>query len=238
MDKKNFDMSEAERNRICTEILTDDTHWDLMTGSLLRERLRAYTEDTKNTAKFISAMNCLRLTELTYLYSGNGDKISMPTIPAPEGTVLMVFTDSKRITQKNLKQFKTKGALLSDILGCFPSDDIKSVVINPCDDVFAFPVELITQVFDRLEDIIRNMDSEKSKGIVADNLTEIIFERFGGCTVECDTYDGRHIVGDAYAYDENDKGPYLTISVSDTEKVDVYKSEVKFIKDVTDYEAS
>ena len=97
-------------------------------------------------------------------------------------------------------------------------------------------MELVKRVFEVIENIIDEIDADKQKGIVAKDLTALMFERFGGCTVEIETKDGRHIVGDAYAYCKDEKGQCLTVTISESEKVDVYKNEVKTIKDISVYE--
>ncbi len=236
MDNKAIQMNEKEIAKLCVKILTDDTHWDLMTGSVLRKRLKAYTDDSTDTAKLVSAMNCLRLTELVYLYKKEGDSTTMPIVPVPDGATMMLFTDKRRITQANLKEFKTEKALLPEIMECFASDELKFIVVNPCDDSFILPVETVKEVFGIIEKIIAEIDADKQKGIDASDLTDLMFERFGGCTVEIDTKDGRHIVGDAFSYCKNEKGQCLTIDITETEKVDVYKEEVKRIKDITKWE--
>lgn len=236
MEEKDVHLTEKELERMFNKIMEDDTHWDLMTGSLLIRRLKAYFKDPMSQTTFAESMNCLRLTELVYLYNQEGDRITMPIVPAPEGATIMLFTSKKKITQPNLKQFKTKKALLPDILESFNSDELKFIVINPCTDDFILPVDTVKEVFARLVEIIQHADEEKAKGITAQELTPLMFERFGGCTIECETNDGRHIVGDAYSYCENEKGQCLTVTVSETENVDIYKSEVKLIKDITKYE--
>lgn len=235
MEEKDIQLTEKELAKLCTKILTDDTHWDLMTGNVLRKRLKAYTAEPTDTAALVSAMNCLRLTELVYLYKKDGDSTTMPIVPVPDGATMMLFTEEKRITQSNLKEFKTETALLPDILECFDSDELKFIVINPCDDSFILPVDIVKLVFDTIEKIIEEIDADKQKGITAKDLTALMFERFGGCTVEIDTKDGRHIVGDAFTYCQDEKGQCLTIDITETEKVDVYKEEVEYIKDITDY---
>ena len=230
------ELSKEEMTKICVQTLTDDTHWDLMTGSLLKKRLKAYFEDLDNQQKLVSAMNCLRLTELVYLIKQEGDAITMPIVPVPEGTTMMLFTSKKEIKQTNLKAFEPRESLLPEILDCFDSDEVKFIVINPNTDSFILPMELVKQVFEVIENIISDLDAEKQKGIVAKDLTALMFERFGGCTVEIDTKDGRHIVGDAYAYCKDEKGQCLTVTISESEKIDVYKNEVKTIKDISNYE--
>ena len=230
------ELSKEEMTKICVQTLTDDTQWDLMTGSLLKKRLKAYFEDLDNQQKLVSAMNCLRLTELVYLIKQEGDAITMPIVPVPEGTTMMLFTSKKEIKQTNLKAFEPRESLLPEILDCFDSDEVKFIVINPNTDSFILPMELVKQVFEVIENIISDLDAEKQKGIVAKDLTALMFERFGGCTVEIDTKDGRHIVGDAYAYCKDEKGQCLTVTISESEKIDVYKNEVKTIKDISNYE--
>ncbi len=236
MEEKDIQLTEKEMQRMFDRIMEDDTHWDLMTGSLLTRRLKSYFKDTMSQTTFVEAMNCLRLTDLVYLYSQEGDSITMPTVPAPEGLTIMLFTSKRKITQASLKHFKTKEALLPDILESFNSDELKFIVINPCTDDFILPVDTVKEVFARIVEIIQHADEDKTKGITAKDLTPLMFERFGGCTIECDTADGRHIVGDAYSYCEDENGQCLTVKVSETENVDVYKSEIKYIKDITNYE--
>lgn len=227
------ELSINEMKKICIQTLTDDTHWDLMTGSLLKKRMKAYFADAGNTQKLVSAMNCLRLTDLVYLFKKDSDGITMPTIPVPEGETMMLFTNKKQIKQPNLKVFDTEEALLPDILESFNSDEVKFIVINPDTDAFILPMEIVKKVFEVIDNIITEIDADKQKGIDEKDLSALMFERFGGCTVQIETKDGRHITGNAYTYTKDEKGQCLTVEITDTEKVDVYKNEVKFIKDIT-----
>ena len=99
MEEKDIQLTEKEMQRMFDRIMEDDTHWDLMTGSLLTRRLKSYFKDTMSQTTFVEAMNCLRLTDLVYLYSQEGDSITMPTVPAPEGLTIMLFTSKRKITQ-------------------------------------------------------------------------------------------------------------------------------------------
>ena len=103
MEEKDIQLTEKEMQRMFDRIMEDDTHWDLMTGSLLTRRLKSYFKDTMSQTTFVEAMNCLRLTDLVYLYSQEGDSITMPTVPAPEGLTIMLFTSKRKITQASLK---------------------------------------------------------------------------------------------------------------------------------------
>ena len=162
------ELSKEEMTKICVQTLTDDTHWDLMTGSLLKKRLKAYFEDLDNQQKLVSAMNCLRLTELVYLIKQEGDAITMPIVPVPEGTTMMLFTSKKEIKQTNLKAFEPRESLLPEILDCFDSDEVKGWLLlrmslhdpqmplniegareGDCDKLFDIVLELL-KGFDKL----------------------------------------------------------------------------------------
>ena len=49
MEEKDIQLTEKEMQRMFDRIMEDDTHWDLMTGSLLTRRLKSYFKDTPAT---------------------------------------------------------------------------------------------------------------------------------------------------------------------------------------------
>lgn len=232
-------LTEKELQQMYTKILTDDTRWDLMTGTELGKRIKAFKADKNNRRKLISLLGCLRLTEVLYPYNQDGESFSMPTLPLPEGTMIMVFTTKAKCKAESLKQYKLNSATIASILDCFETDGIKFVCINPMTDDVILPIESIKQFIKTADDITTRVDEEMIKGIEFKDLDPITFERFGGKRVECVTSYGRKIIGDAYSfYDNKDLGPCLTIETDDKESIEVYFNQVETIKNITDYEAS
>ena len=82
-------MNEKQYQKMYTKILTDDTRWDLMTAKELEKRIAKYKADERNQDKMLSMMSCLRLAEILYLYQEDGESTTMPTIPLPEGQVML-----------------------------------------------------------------------------------------------------------------------------------------------------
>ncbi len=239
MEEKDIQLTEKEINQMYTKIMTDDTRWDLMTGTELGKRIKAYKADKTNRRKLISLLGCLRLAEVLYPYSQDGESFSMPTLPLPEGAMIMVFTSKAKCKAESLKQYKFNSATVASILDCFETDDIKFVCINPMTDDVILPVESIKQFIKTADDITVHVDEEMTKGIEFKDLDPITFERFGGRRVECVTSYGRTVVGDACSfYDNKDLGPCLTIETEEKESIEVYFNQVETIKDITDYGTS
>ncbi len=180
MEEQNIQMTEKEMQRMFTKILTDDTRWDLMTGKELDKRIKAYKADKDNRQKLISLMGCLRLAEVLYPYSQEGESYSMPTLPLPEGTMLMAFTTKAKCKAESLKQYKFNSATIADLVDCFDKDAIKYVCINPLTDDVILPLEHLMHFIEMADNIVNHVDEQMIEGIEFKDLDPITFERFGG----------------------------------------------------------
>ena len=187
MEEKEFQMFEKELQRMYTKIMTDDTRWDLMTGAELNKRIKAYKADKNNRQKLIALMGCLRLTDVLYPYSQDGDAFSMPTLPLPNGTTIMVFATKARCKVESLKSYKFKSAQILNILECFESDAVKYVCINPLTDDVILPIEPLKHFIKMADNITTHVDDQMVEGIEFKDLDPRTFERFGGERRDCKT---------------------------------------------------
>ncbi len=236
MEEKEFQMSEKELQRMYTKKMTDDTRWDLMTGAELNKRIKAYKADKNNRQKLIALMGCLRLTDVLYPYSQDGDAFSMPTLPLPNGTTIMVFATKARCKVESLKSYKFKSAQILNILECFESDAVKYVCINPLTDDVILPIEPLKHFIKMADNITTHVDDQMVEGIEFKDLDPITFERFGGKRIKCKTSYGRELIGEANMFHEDDiLGPCLTVDTEDNESIELYFNQVETIKDITDY---
>lgn len=236
MEEQEFQMTEKEMQRMFTKILTDDTRWDLMTGAELNKRIKAYNADKGNRKKLISLMGCLRLAEVLYPYSQDGDSYSMPTLPLPEGAMLMAFATKAKCKVESLKQYKFNTSTIADILDCFESDAIKFVCISPLTDDVILPIEPLKHFIEMADKIVNHVDEQMLEGIEFKDLDPITFERFGGKRVEVKTAYGKEFVGEASMFHEDENlGPCLTVETDDKESIELYFNQVEKIKDITDY---
>lgn len=236
MDDKGVQLTEKEMQRMFTKILTDDTRWDLMTGKELLKRINAYKADKDNRQKLIAIMGCLRLADVLYPYEQDGESFSMPTLPLPEGAMIMAFTSKAKCKAESLKEYKFKSATVIEILNSFEADAIKYVCINPLSDDFILPVEPLKQFTETADKILCDVDNQMMEGIEFKDLDPITFERFGGKRIECKTAYGRELIGEAYSFhDEKTLGPCLTVETAEGERIELYYNQVEKIKDITDY---
>lgn len=236
MEEIELKMSEKELQRMYNKIMMDDTRWDLMTGTELNKRIKAYKADKGNTQKLISLMGCLRLAEVLYPYKQDGESFSMPTLPLPEGAMIMVFTTKAKCKAESLKQYRFNTATIANILDSVGTDEIKYVCINPLIDDVIIPIDPLKHFIEMADNIVSHIDEQMVEGIEFKDLDPITFERFGGKRVEVKTAYGREIVGEACAfYDDKTLGPCLTIETDDKESIELYFNQVERIKDITDY---
>ena len=239
MEEQEFQLSAKELQRMLTTILKDDTRWDLMTGKELEKRIKAYKANKGNNPKIIPILGCLRLADVLYPYKQEGDAFSMPTLPLPEGAMIMAFTTKAKCKVESLKDYKFNSATVLEILNSFDADTIKYVCINALTDDFILPIEPLKQFTEMADRILCDVDNQMMEGIEFKDLDPITFERFGGKRVECKTRFGDEIIGEAYSFHEDKTlGPCLTISTDDKEEIKLYFNQVDKIKDITDYDAS
>lgn len=232
-----MNITEKEYQKMYLKILTDDTRWDLMTAKELEKRLKAYFADKANNDKLIAVMSCMRLADVYYLYQKDGKTSTMPTVPLPEGDMILVFTSKKKIQAESLKQYKTAKSTVYEILNCFESDVVKFVCINAMTDDFILPTEQLKPFIQATDEVTIHVEEQMAEGIKAEELEPIVFERFSGRRIDCETLDGRHIVGDAFSFkNDTEKGQCLVVDIEDGENLDLYQSEVKIIKDITPLE--
>ncbi len=229
---------EEIKEKILLKILSDDTRWDLMTGRELLKRITEYKASEGDNEKFIYVLSCLRLANVYYLYSKEGNKTTVPTIPLPEGQVITLFTSKKKIIADSFKQFKVNSLRFPELLECFDcADDIGFVCINPYSDDVILPLPHIKEFLQTADAVINGIDEMMEEGINGEILGDVVFERFSGRRIDCITNTGKHIVGDAYSFGKSkDGGMYLIVDTEEDNKTVLYKSTVETIKDITPYE--
>ena len=229
-------MTERQYQKMYTKILTDDTRWDLMTAGELEKRIARYKADEKNQDKMLSMMSCLRLAEILYLYKKDGGNTTMPTMSLPEGQVMLVYTSKNKIVSDNVKQFEVGVSRLPELLECFEDSGLAFICVNPETDDIILPLNYTKEVIEAYDNIQIHVDEQMEKGIKAEELEQIVFERFQGRMIDCETTDGKHIVGDAYSLrKDKEKGLVLIVDLGDESEVELYQGQVKVIRDITDY---
>ncbi|WP_300915733.1 hypothetical protein [Bacteroides acidifaciens] len=229
-------MNEKQYQKMYTKILTDDTRWDLMTAKELEKRIAKYKADERNQDKMLSMMSCLRLAEILYLYQEDGESTTMPTIPLPEGQVMLIYTSEGKIVSDNLKQFKVGFSRLPELLECFDDSELAFICINPETDDITLPLSHTKEIIEAYDNIQIHVDEQMEKGIKAEELEPIVFERFLGRRIDCETTEGKHIVGDVYSSKKNkEKGLGLIVDLGEKQEIELYQSQIKVIRDITDY---
>lgn len=229
-------MTEKKYQKMYTKILTDDTRWDMMTTRELEKRIAKYKGNEHNQDKMLSMMSCLRLAEILYLYQEDGESTTMPTIPLPEGQVMLIYTSEEKIVSDNLRQFKVGFSRLPELLECFDDSELAFICINPETDDITLPLSHTKEIFEAYDNIQIHVDEQMGKGIKAEELESIVFERFLGRRIDCETTEGMHIVGDAYSSKKDkEKGLGLIVDLGDKRELELYQSQIKVIRDITDY---
>lgn len=231
-----MNITEKEYQKMHLKVLTDDTRWDLMTAKELEKRIAKYKADGNSHDKMLSMMSCLRLAELLYLYQKDGENTTMPTLPLPEGQVMLIFTSEGKILSEKIKHFDVGFSHLPELLECFDDSGIAFICINPETDDITLPLNQTKEIIEAFDKIQFHVDEQMGEGIKAEELESIVFERFLGRKIDCETTDGNHIVGDAYSSrKDKEKGLVLIVDLGDESEVELYQGQVKVIRDITDY---
>ncbi|WP_290464479.1 hypothetical protein [Bacteroides acidifaciens] len=231
-----MNMLEKQYHKMYHKILTDDTRWDLMTAKELEKRIAKFKADEKSQDKMLSMLSCLRLAEILYLYQKNGESTTMPTVPLLEGQVMLIFTGEEKIVSDNLKQFEVGFSRLPELLECFEDTELAFICINPETDDITLPLNYTKEIIEAYDNIQIHVDEQMGEGIKAEELEPIVFERFLGRRIDCETTEGKHIIGDAYSSRMDKKrGLVLVVDLGEDDEVELCQGQVKHIRDITDY---
>ena len=230
-------LTEKQLKTLYRQVMTDDTYWDDMTAVELEKRLVAFNEHKRSRNKLISLLSCLRLAPCVYLRERVDDNWTIPIINIPDNPVLMVFSSAEQIKSENFKSFDVADTRLPELLDGIKLDGEPHIVINPDTHAVILPLYLVKGIFDICDDVVSSCDEQMKQGLSSEELDDELFEHFFCRTIECETFDGQHIAGDAYVYKKTKQlGGFLLIDIGKDEPVLVCKKDVKFIKDVTPWD--
>lgn len=231
---KSPQLTEKQLKTLYHQVMTDDTYWDDMTASELEKRLVAFNEHKRSQNKLISLLSCIRLAPCVYLRERVDDNWTIPIINIPDNPVLMVFSSTEQIKNDNFKSFDVADARLPELLDSIKMEGEPHIVVNPDTHAVILPLSLVKGIFDICDDVVFSCDEQMEYGLSAEQLDDEMFEHFFCRTIECETFDGQHISGDAYMYKKiKQLGGFLLVDVGKDEPVQLFKRDVKFIKDIT-----
>ena len=235
MDKPKF--TEKQIKYLYHQVMTDDTYWDDMNAAELEKRLTAFNEHRKSQNKLISLLSCLRLAPCVYLRERIDDSWTVPIINIPNSPVMMVFSSAEQIKSENFKPFDVAEARLPELLDSIKMECEPHIVVNPDTHAVILPLYLVNDIFDICDDVVSSCDEQMEQGLSAEQLDDEMFEHFFCRTIECETFEGQHISGDAYMYKKTKQlGGFLLVDIGKDEPALLCKRDIKFIKDVTPWD--
>lgn len=228
-------LSDKQAEKIYRQVVTDDTYWDEMTPTELYKRVEVFAECETDFYNLISLISCLRLTEITYLRRKETEGWSMPVIDSPHGPYIMIFSDKEQIKSESIQSYDTDTACLPDLLDSFTLDVNTGVIINPDTQMRILPLKTLLDFFRLFDDVVEITEAKMRNGVDAEGLDEVLFEHFYNRKVECELIDGTKVCGEAFMHNKKKKlGAFLLIDEGKDDSTLVYRTQVKYIKDVTE----
>lgn len=222
-----------DQTQMLKKIMEDSTRWDRITGAELKRRIAKYLK-SETADNLISVISCLRLAEIFFLRKKEGNEWTTPYLETPDGTALFIFTARTQIKSDKFKEYKVWSNIFSTVLGAL-AEKPKYVVINPDTQCVPLPTDAVDKMIREMDTIESHIDEIMEKGINAEHLDAITFERFFGRRVECETASGKYS-GEASEFDVDEKGtPFLLIDMENGEQQKIYQADVISIKDITPY---
>lgn len=213
-----------------TQVIQDSNDWDLMTGTELNKRIRRY-KTNECIENLISVLSCLRLADVYYFRHEQGDKWSIPIIELQGDPIAFAFSTPKHIGKDEIKNCKKAKMPFGNFLYSF-KDAVKCVAINPNTDQLFFPVDMLVHFIQMMDNIEEFEDNKMLDGVDAEELDSLSFHRFWGRNIECQTTDGRTIIGNAGQCNRDGERFYLEVDTDADEPIRIYQEDVKFIKDL------
>lgn len=213
-------------------VAEDSTRWDKMTGIVLKNRIKGLLADSESFEKMVDVISCLRLAQVFYLRTKNKEECAIPFLVTPQGEMLLLFTAKSQIQNDKYKQYAVESATYPALMKSLTTD-IDSVIINPDTQFLPLSVKAVNSMIEMMDSVEDDLDNSMKEGIEKENLPPLMFERFLGRRVDCQTQNGT-IIGDAFRYDMEGGRAYLDVEQSEESKIKIYYDEVIFIKDITE----
>lgn len=219
---------EEKQLKLLESLLTDDTRWDLMTEKELERRLKVY-EKTKDGEDLIKTLSCLRLASVYYL-KADKDSNNVIITSTDEGDYLPVYSSKRRIGKEEKQKYYGQEVRFEELCQ-FVKDEKRFVgfILNCNSNRLVIEFEHLLQLMDSIDRLLVHIDDALEEGIDEQDLTEIMFERFGGRNVHVDLKNGNAIDGEVWSSHLDDGEVCLDVT-SDGKEYQVYRKEVKTIK--------
>ena len=215
-------------------VAEDSTRWDRMTGVELKRRIKTLLADGESFENMVDVISCLRLAQIYYLRTKNKEECAIPFIVTPQGEMLLLFTAKSQIQNDKYKQYAVESTTYPALIKSLTSA-IDSVIINPDSQFLPLSVEAVNSMIDMMDTVEDDLDKSMIEGFQKENLPLLMFERFFGRRIECETREGTFI-GDAFRYDMEGDRAYLEVDKADGTTVKIFYDEVVSIKDITNEE--
>lgn len=88
--------------------------------------------------------------------------------------------------------------------------------------------DTVKEIIEAYDNIQIHVDEQMGEGIKAEELEPIVFERFLGRRIDCETTEGKHIIGDAYSSRMDKKrGLVLVVDLGEDDEVELCQGQVK-----------
>ncbi len=209
------------------QILRDEQDAKFMLEQEIHDRAHNYFRD-KTFENLTKLFSCLRISSVYFLKWSEENIYWKSAIN--NKSFLFVFTNKVNLLQAIFgKRIEVEEKRLVDVMNIIKKEKIRSVLFNPFSEPFSFSVNYIKSVFGAMDKIVNGVEKTMRKGLSGKLIDDLIFNRFLGRQVYCETITEKKVTGiiskpKTYCVD----GQYLIRK--DRKKTFITIPEIKFIK--------
>lgn len=215
--------------QLIKEILEDDTHWDLMTDRELERRIRTY-EKLGRGIDYLRVWSCLRLAHVFYLKADKNKNVPL-VLSSEKGDYLPIYSSKRRIGKEEKGKYAVGEISFFDLIKYLEKEKkLIGIIVNYQTSKITMTVEQLLNLMAAYDHITDAFDNMMENGLEGEELTELMFERFGGRNITAELTDGRTIEGRVWSSHSEDGNICLDVEIGENENIEIYRKDVKTIK--------
>lgn len=211
------------------EILEDDTHWDLMTDRELERRIKAFEKNGKGI-DYLRVWSCLRLAHVFYL-KADKNKDAPLVLSSDKGNFLPIYSSKRKIGKEEKSKYAVDEISFFDLTKYLEKEkNLIGIIVNYQTSQISMSTEQLLNLMAAYDHITDAFDNMMENGLEGEELTELMFERFGGRNIRAELTDGRTIEGRVWSSHSENGNICLDVEIGEKEDIEIYRKDVKTIK--------
>lgn len=211
------------------DVLEDDTHWDLMTDRELERRIRAF-EKLGRGIDYLRVWSCLRLAHVFYLKAEKNKNVPL-VLSSEKSDFLPIYSSKRKIGKEEKSKYFIDEISFFDLIKYLEKEKkINGIILNYQTSQISMSTEQLLTLMTAYDHITDAFDNMMESGMTGEELTDIMFERFGGRKISAELTDGRKIEGEVWSSHSEDGNICLDVEIGENQSIEIYRKDVKTIK--------